>query len=99
MTVALMVTYPTSEGAHFDRDYYVTTHLPLVDARWGPHGLTGATGYFPEGPGTSLAISVLHFRDAAARDAALGSAEAAEVFGDIPNFTNVQPTPLPLTVA
>ncbi len=94
-----MVAYPAGEGTTFDRGYYVLTHLPLVRSAWGPHGLTDATGYFPEGgEGAPMAIAILTFRDAAAREAALGSAEAGPVFGDIPNFTNAAPVPTPLAV-
>lgn len=97
MAAALMVTYPARADARFDRDYYVATHLPLVRERWGRHGLEQATGYFPDEPGDVLAVAILTFRDAEARAAALGSADAAEVFGDIANFTDVEPTPLALT--
>jgi hypothetical protein len=30
----LFVTYPAADGATFDRDYYVATHLPLVEEQW-----------------------------------------------------------------
>lgn len=99
MAAALMVTYPATAGATFDRDYYVATHLPLVREKFGPHGLIDAAGYFPEDSAAGLAIAVLTFADAAARDGALGSADAGPVFGDIPNFTSVQPIPAPLVVA
>ena len=99
MPAALMVTYPATPGARFDRDYYVATHLPLVEEKWAAHGLETAAGYFPEEDAAVLAVAVLTFRDAAAREAALGSAEASAVFGDIPNFTDAQPTPLALSVA
>ena len=96
---ALMVAYPVGEGATFDRGYYVLTHLPLVRRAFGPHGLTDATGYFPEGgENAPLAVAILAFRDADARAAALGSAEAGPVFDDIPNFTNSTPVATPLTV-
>lgn len=98
MAAALMVSYAAGEGATFDRAYYVDTHMPLVKDKWGPHGLTGAQAYFPEGDSGTLAVAILTFRDAAARDAALGSPEAGPVFGDVPNFTNVQPTPTMLSV-
>lgn len=99
MPAVLMVTYPAEAGATFNRDYYVGTHLPLVREKLGPHGLTGATAYFPEADGAVLAVAVLAFDDAAARDAAMGSADAGPVFADIANFTTVQPTPLALTAA
>lgn len=98
MPAALMVSYPPNPGATFDRDYYVVTHLPLAREQLGPLGMTNITGYFPESPGAPLAIAILTFADAAARDAALGSEAAGPVFADIPNFTNVEPTPTPLAV-
>ena len=99
MPAALMVTYPADGGARFDRDHYVATHLPLVRAAFAPHGLIDAAGYFPDDAGEVLAVAILTFRDAEARDAALASPEAVPVFGDIPNFTAAAPRPLPLTVA
>ena len=98
MPAAMMVSYPPSAGATFDRDYYVATHMPLARKQLGPIGMTDITGYFPEGDGGPLAIAILTFTDAAARDAALSSEAAQQVFADIPNFTNVQPTPTPLAV-
>lgn len=100
MTVALFVTYPATPGAKFDRDYYVATHIPLVKEKWTRHGLTEANAMFPDAPDADiLGSALLLFRDAGARDAALGSPEAAEVFGDVPNFTDLQPAAMPMTVA
>lgn len=99
MTATLMVSYPARDGARFDRHYYRGVHLPLVQARWGEHGLIEAVAYFPDEPGDLLAIAMFTFRDASARTAALTSEEAAEVFGDIGNFTDVAPTPLALSPA
>ncbi len=89
---AVIVSYPAAPEARFDRAYYVATHLPLVEQVFAPHGLTEASAYFPDGDGAAiLALAVLRFRDAAARDAALAHPDAAEAFGDIPNFTDAQP--------
>ena len=94
-----MVAYPAGAGATFDRGYYVLTHLPLVRSALGPHGLTDAVGYFPEGGDDApMAVAILTFRDAAAREAALGSEDAGPVFGDIPNFTNAAPVATPLAI-
>lgn len=88
----LIVSYPAAAGTRFDREYYVATHLPLVERVFGPHGLTGADAYFPDDEGEAvLAMAMLHFRDGAARDAALAHADAGEAFGDIPNFTDAKP--------
>ncbi|MCU6454566.1 EthD family reductase [Sphingomonas sp. A2-49] len=100
MSAALLVSYPVTAGARFDRDYYVATHLPLVRDRWGPHGLIDATGMWPDDDAPAhVAVALLTFRDADARDAALASAEAAAVFGDLPNFTDIAPVAQRLTPA
>ncbi|MDO7843916.1 EthD family reductase [Sphingomonas immobilis] len=87
-----VVTYPRGSGSTFDTGYYVERHIPLVQESWGPYGLTSATALIPEGaapPYTALAL--LKFADGAALDAALAAPEAATVFGDVPNFTNIAP--------
>ena len=99
MPAALMVAYPAGDGAQFDRDYYVATHLPLVRRAFAPHGLTDVAGYFPDTSGDLLAVAVLTFADTPSRDAALASAEAGPVFADIANFTTASPIPMPMTVA
>lgn len=87
-----VVTYPVQDGAKFDADYYVATHIPLVREKWSRHGLTTATALIPDQPEPPYAaVAVLEFADGAALDAALGSAEAGEVFGDVPNFTDIAP--------
>jgi uncharacterized protein (TIGR02118 family) len=89
----LVVSYPHAEGTHFDADYYRDTHIPLVEASWGEFGLTGADILWPADAAQPLAaMVVLRFRDAAAIDAALGSAATAAVMGDVPKFTNIQPS-------
>ena len=93
MPASVLVTYPASAGARFDRDYYLATHMPLVERVFGPHGLTGATAWFPDdAEPQSMAVAMLAFPDADTRDAALGHPDAGQAFGDIPNFTDVQPT-------
>ena len=100
MAAALLVSYPATTGARFDRDYYIATHLPLVREKWDPHGLIEAMALFPDDDKpTHVAVALLTFRDGAARDAALGSDEAAGVFGDVPNFTTIAPVAQRLTVA
>lgn len=95
-----MVAYPGGPEARFDREYYRSIHLPLVERVFAPHGLTGVDAWFPDDEGgPTLATAVLRFRDAAARDAALGHPDAGEAFGDIPNFTNVAPVATPVSAA
>jgi uncharacterized protein (TIGR02118 family) len=91
----LVVTYPLTPGARFDADYYVATHLPLVEAQWGQYGLTTASALLPDQDAPPFAaIALLEFVDRADIDRALGSPEAAAVFGDLANFTDIAPQPM-----
>lgn len=92
MAGILIVSYPSADGATFDRDYYTGTHMPLVKEKWGPLGLTDAVALFPDdSEPAAVAVAVLTFTDGAARDAAMSAPVAAEVFGDVPNFTTIAP--------
>ena len=90
------VIYPRNEGATFDFDYYQHTHLRLVAARWGGAGLTRAealrgTATPDGGEAPYLAIALLGFATPEDLQAAIGGPHAAEIVGDIANFTNVRP--------
>jgi uncharacterized protein (TIGR02118 family) len=90
---SLVVSYPKQEGAKFDAVYYRDVHIPLVEKNWGDHGLTGADIYWPaDDTQPNVAMVVINFSSADAIDAALGSAGTAEVMGDVPKFTDIQPT-------
>lgn len=90
------VVYPRREGATFDFDYYTSRHLPLVTERWGDAGLLDAHALrgvaTADGSATPyLAMAFLSFGSTEALQAAMGGPHAAEIMGDIANFTNVQP--------
>lgn len=92
----LSVLYPRDPSASFDYEYYETKHLPLVMQRWGDAGLSGGEALLgkaaPDGSEPPfLAIGIIHFQSADALQAAMAGEHAAEVIGDIANFTNVQP--------
>lgn len=96
MPVTVSVIYPREEGARFDFDYYVGTHLPLVARKWGDAGLEGAealrgTGTPEGGPAPFFAIALIRFGSLDAFRAAATGAAGAEIFRDIPNFTDVRP--------
>ncbi len=88
------VAYPKTESSSFDHDYYLKTHVPLVDRLWGPMGLRSTqvlhgTGSLGGAPPFEL-ICLLDFTSQDAFNQAAG-AHADDIMGDIPNFTNVQP--------
>jgi len=93
--VIVSVMYPASAGAKFDIDYYRETHIPLVGARWNDCGLRDAkvlTGVGAPGDGAPAysVIALLTFDSAADFEQAVAR-HGAEIIGDIPNFSSVQP--------
>ncbi|MBV7586222.1 EthD family reductase [Pseudomonas sp. PDM33] len=88
----LIVSYPVVEGATFDRDYYISRHIPLAQSAWGEFGLQSAEILFPAaGPQPLAGMVIMRFANQSDIDAALASPKTAEVVGDVPNFTNLTP--------
>lgn len=93
MPISLQVAYPASEASTFDHDYYLATHMPLVEKYMGAHidsqvvtkGVSGPGG----APAPFHAVATFVFAGQDALDAALGA--AGPVLEDIPKFTNSQP--------
>ena len=89
------VIYHLAAGQKFDLDYYVKSHVPLVDSLLGPCGLkrtqylhgTGA----PNGAPAAKLIALLEF-DSLAEFAAAMEQNGAKLMGDIANFTDAQPS-------
>jgi uncharacterized protein (TIGR02118 family) len=93
--VVIPVLYPKTAESHFDHDYYLQKHVPLVRSRWQAMGLIrdvlirGTSTLDGGQPGFEL-IGFLTFHSAEQVQAAL-AAFGQEIIGDIPNFTNVSP--------
>ena len=93
--IRVTVLYPAGDGLTFDMDYYLKTHIPLFRKCMGAamkdirveQGLSGAT------PGSAAPyVAMVHgtFESVAAFEAAFAP-HAAEIQGDIPNYTNIRP--------
>lgn len=103
--ITISITYPHTEGAPFDWDYYVGTHLPLVGQTFRPFGLTFASvlrGIEAVGGGAPpyLVTVLLTFSDDQAARNAIASDAARKLRDDVANFTTVRPvvqinTPIP----
>lgn len=91
-SVVIYVSYQGAQESRFDRDYYVSKHLPLVMQSWQRYGLISVAAFFPpiDQAGT-IAICECVFRDEAAVQAAFGSAEASAVMADVSRFTDLTP--------
>jgi uncharacterized protein (TIGR02118 family) len=93
--VTLIAMYPTN-AASFDRPYYFEKHMPLVEAKWKPLGLTKSevqtvAGTGAGGPAPYHVVTLLYFKDMAALQNAVGSPEGAAVVDDIKNFYGGDP--------
>jgi len=94
--IKVSVLYPNQPGSRFDMDYYCTTHVPMAQKLLAPalkgfqveQGIAGST---PDSPAPYAAMGHLLFESLDAFLAAFVP-NAAELQGDIPNYTNVQPT-------
>jgi uncharacterized protein (TIGR02118 family) len=93
--VVISVLYPKTEESHFDHDYYLQKHIPLVRSRFQPLGLISdvlmrGTSTLDGGPPGFELIGFLTFPSAEQVQTAL-TAFGKEIIEDIPNFTNVSP--------
>jgi len=91
----LTVLYPAKDGETFNYDYYFNNHHKLVVSRLKPEGLVSCEfdrGVSDPGGGKApyLAIAYLKFNSADALQKALAK-HGAEIVGDIPNYTKIEP--------
>ncbi|EKG10279.1 Ethyl tert-butyl ether degradation EthD [Macrophomina phaseolina MS6] len=119
MPIEVTVLYPNVSDATFNLDYYLKTHMPLVQKEFGPHGLKGwkvAKSVLPPSATRARTQSILltysehRILGTATGEAAPFSiqctlqydtkdqfdaslkAAAAPILGDVPNFSNKDPT-------
>jgi uncharacterized protein (TIGR02118 family) len=89
------VTYPNSEGSHFDRVYYVEKHLALCAELFAAHGFRGSVVKFGQGKspgqaGLNHASVDLLFDSQEQMQAGL-AAGGKQIASDVANYTNVKP--------
>lgn len=93
--VRISITYPRTEGGHFDVGYYLDTHMPMALGHFGAacRGVsveTGLSGPLPDSPAPNVVQCHFLFDSAQAfYDAFLPHAD--ELQGDIAKFTNIAP--------
>lgn len=94
--IKVSVLYPTTDGASFDMDYYLGSHMPMVADRLGAalKGWSVDQGVAGGAPGQAppfVAAGHLQFESVEAFQTAFGP-HTAEIMGDIPNYTAITPT-------
>ena len=97
MPIHTTVIYPNEDDVKFDMNYYLSTHMPLVQTNFGKHGLKKweIVHYQPGPDGAKpkfLVGATLVWDTPEQMSAALSSPDdAGPVMADIKNFTNVTP--------
>ena len=90
--ILMYVTYQGDADTRFDRDYYVSRHIPIVMAAWQQYGLISCDAFFPaDANAGTIAIAECRFADEAALRAALASPETEGVMADVAHFTDAPP--------
>jgi len=92
----ILVTVMYPPAAKFNTDYYLKTHMPLVTDRWTPHGLKSAQAVkgIAKGDGSAPDYQIAALLTFGSMDEfkAAGKASGKEIFADIVNFSDTQPT-------
>ncbi len=94
--IVFSVLYPSAAGARFDAAYYDATHIPLVKEAFKTTGLVDvrvlhALSAGDGGAAPFAAMCHITFESPEALKASLTGPRAAEVLGDIANFTDIAP--------
>ncbi|MGA9639658.1 EthD family reductase [Flavobacterium sp.] len=94
--ISATVLYPKTEDSHFNLDYYLNTHTPLVRKLLTSMGLTdvdlrsGLAGAAPDTSAAYAMICNLSFGTIEEVQNALAK-RGPELMADIPNFTDAVP--------
>ncbi len=95
--IRVIVAYPNEAGKKFDWDYYLNSHGPMMNKQLSDRGLLkievdkGVSAPDPSQPAPFVAIAYLTFNTVEEVHEGFKAA-GREIMGDIPNFTDIQPT-------
>jgi uncharacterized protein (TIGR02118 family) len=82
------ILYPSTEGATFDHDYYLKSHMPMVAGHLGTNCASWGVDKVLDGP--HVAIGYLVVEDITAFQTAMAE-HGAEILGDLANYTTIAP--------
>ena len=97
MPATTTVVYP--QGAKFNKEYYKSTHMPLVQEKWGKFGLKSWRVIFFGDDAPYCVQASLEWGSTQDFQNAASSPEAKEVLGDVPNFCDKDPVIMTAEVA
>jgi uncharacterized protein (TIGR02118 family) len=94
--IKVSVFYASGDGKHFDIGYYCEKHMPMVQRLCGSplKGMAverGVSGMTAGSAAPFMAMGHLYFDSVDAFEASFGP-HLNKIVGDVPNYTNIQPT-------
>jgi len=94
--IKVSALYPNEEGKKFDMGYYFNKHIPMLQQKLGAACKRvaveqGLGGVEPGSQATYLIMFHLYFDSVEAFQTAFVP-HAQAIMGDIPNYTDIQPT-------
>jgi uncharacterized protein (TIGR02118 family) len=95
--IKISILYSNNKDSRFDMSYYFDTHMPLsiglLSTHSGFKGISVERGLGGAMPGTDVAyIAMCHFLFDSAEDFMDAfTPHAAELQGDMPNYTDIEP--------
>jgi uncharacterized protein (TIGR02118 family) len=96
--IKISILYPNRTGSRFDMHYYLNTHMPMSIERLGAakgfRGVSVERGLSAGVPDSAPAyVAMCHFLFDSVEDfMAAFTPHAAVLQGDMPNYTDVEPT-------
>lgn len=94
--IRISFLYPNEPGKKFDHSYFAHTHMALVKKRLSALGLIrvevdrGIAGAALESEAPFISAAHLYFNSAEEFRKAIAAC-GAELMGDVPNYTDIQP--------
>ena len=92
--IKVSIFYPNTAGATFDMAYYTSKHLTMLQKRIpackGVAAERGLSGAEPGSKPTYIAVGHLLFDSVESFQTGFAP-HAAEIVGDVPNYTNTRP--------
>ncbi|KAI0839634.1 hypothetical protein F5Y06DRAFT_11374 [Hypoxylon sp. FL0890] len=96
-TATVSVVYPA--GTKFDMDYYIKSHMPLVQKNWSKYGLKSwKVGHYTNPEAPYVVQAWLEWEDPTQWGKATATPEAKEIFDDVANFSDKSPVVLSGTI-
>ncbi|KAF2847839.1 hypothetical protein T440DRAFT_470660 [Plenodomus tracheiphilus IPT5] len=87
----VIVAYPRTDKSTFNKDYYISTHMPFVEKTWKPHGLKSWTVSELNADGPYSYSTVVEFESYEAFGKASQDPATKAVMDDVVNFSSEQP--------